>query len=95
MNQQLTDGTKIVSDLVQKHFFQLLTVFLSVLLVLSIYYGVRFRAVVRELVITLWTVASFIIKLLIYVTYVLPLVGARLFQFLDLWPSIWPFGGIY
>ncbi len=42
----------------------------------------------------IWIVVSFIIKVVIYVTYFFPLIGARLLQWAHLWPTLWPFGHI-
>lgn len=38
-----------------------------------------------------WFIASIVVKLVIYITYFIPLIGARILQFLGLWPTMWPF----
>jgi hypothetical protein len=35
-----------------------------------------------------------LIKLVIYVAYFLPVLGARVLEALGVWPEWWPFGGV-
>lgn len=51
--------------------------------------------IILGLITLVWSVISFLIKVLIYITYFFPLLGAQILQFLNLWPTLWPFGNIY
>jgi len=39
----------------------------------------------------LWLIISVFIKAILYILYFVPLVMARIIQFFDLWPTLWPF----
>lgn len=43
----------------------------------------------------IWTLISFVIKVCIYVVYFLPILAARIMDWLNFWPHIWPFSGFY
>ncbi len=40
----------------------------------------------------LWAIISLVIKVAVYITYFLPMIGARILEYFHLWPSLWPFG---
>ena len=42
----------------------------------------------------LWTLISLIIKVVVYVSYFFPMLGARVLDYVDLWPTWWPFSPI-
>ena len=43
----------------------------------------------------IWTLISFVIKVCVYVVYFLPILAARIMDWLNLWPHVWPFSGFY
>jgi hypothetical protein len=43
---------------------------------------------------SLLSLVVLILKLVIYVSYFLPVLGARVLEALGLWPQWWPFGGV-
>ena len=47
-----------------------------------------------EIIALIWSGISFVIKAIVYLCYFFPLIGARILQWLDLWPTVWPFGFI-
>ncbi len=44
-----------------------------------------------EILAFIWLLISSVVKFIIYITYFIPLLAARILQFLDLWPTLWPF----
>jgi hypothetical protein len=45
-----------------------------------------------EILTLLWIVFSLAVKTVVYITYFFPMVGARILEYFNLWPTLWPFG---
>jgi hypothetical protein len=44
-----------------------------------------------EILALIWFIIGSVVKFIIYVTYFIPLLVARGFQYIDFWPTLWPF----
>lgn len=63
--------------------------------VLSIIVGMLLLLILWAIGGPIWDIASTIVKIVVYLVYVIPMLLARGANYFDLWPSTWPFPEFY